>query len=138
MAKLLKAKNLTKTYSTGKVEVMALRGLSLEIDRGEFVSIMGPSGSGKTTLMDILGCLSKPTSGSYYLNEQPTDNLNDNYLSEIRNEQIGFVFQTFNLLSRTTALGNVELPLLYSGVGDRERKRRAMEALEAVGLKERA
>ncbi|PIP13461.1 MAG: MacB family efflux pump subunit [bacterium (Candidatus Stahlbacteria) CG23_combo_of_CG06-09_8_20_14_all_40_9] len=138
MTKLLKANNLTKTYSTGKIGVKALRSLSLEIDRGEFVAIMGPSGSGKTTLMDILGCLSKPTSGSYKLNNQPTDNLDDNYLSEIRNEQIGFVFQTFNLLPRTTALGNVELPLLYSGIGDRERKRRAMETLEAVGLKERA
>ncbi|HID93668.1 MAG TPA: ATP-binding cassette domain-containing protein [bacterium (Candidatus Stahlbacteria)] len=135
---LIKAYKLTKTYKTGKIEVKALRGLSLEINRGEFVSIMGPSGSGKTTLMDILGCLSKPTSGSYYLNEQLTDNLDDDYLSEIRNEQIGFVFQTFNLLPRTTALGNVELPLLYSGIGDRERKRRAMKALEAVGLKERA
>lgn len=138
MANLIKANNLTKTYSTGKVEVKALRGLSLEIDRGEFVSIMGPSGSGKTTLMDILGCLSKPTSGSYYLNEQATNNLDDNYLSEIRNEQIGFVFQIFNLLPRTTALGNVELPLLYAGISDRERKRRAMEVLDAVGLKERA
>ncbi len=138
MAKLIKANNLTKTFSMGKIEVRALRGLSLEIDRGEFVSIMGPSGSGKTTLMDILGCLSKPTSGSYKLNNQPTDNLDDNSLSEIRNEQIGFVFQTFNLLARTTALGNVELPLLYAGFGDRERKKRAMEALEAVGLKERA
>lgn len=138
MANLIKANNLTKTYSTGKVEVKALRGLSLEIDRGEFVSIMGPSGSGKTTLMDILGCLSKPTSGSYYLNEQATNNLDDNYLSEIRNEQIGFVFQIFSLLPRTTALGNVELPLLYAGISDRERKRRAMEVLDAVGLKERA
>ena len=138
MATLIKANNLTKTYSTGKIEVKALRDLSLEIDRGEFVSIMGPSGSGKTTLMDILGCLSKPTSGSYNLNGQLTDNLDDNYLSEIRNEQIGFVFQTFNLLARTTALGNVELPLLYAGIGDRERKKRAMGALEAVGLKERA
>ncbi len=138
MATLIKANNLTKTYSTGKIEVKALRDLSLKIDRGEFVSIMGPSGSGKTTLMDILGCLSKPTSGSYNLNGQLTDNLDDNYLSEIRNEQIGFVFQTFNLLARTTALGNVELPLLYAGIGNRERKKRAMGALEAVGLKERA
>jgi len=138
MAKLIKVNNLNKTYSMGKVEVRALRGLSIEIDRGEFVSIMGPSGSGKTTLMDILGCLSKPTSGSYYLNEQATNNLDDNYLSEIRNEQIGFVFQTFNLLPRTTALGNVELPLFYAGISDRKRKRRAMEALDAVGLKERA
>jgi len=110
----------------------------MEIDRGEFVSIMGPSGSGKTTLMDILGCLSKPTSGTYYLNRQAINELNDNYLSEIRNEQIGFVFQTFNLLPRSTALGNVELPLLYAGVSDRERKKRALEALETVGLKGRA
>jgi len=138
MAKLIKADNLTKTYTNGKIEVKALRELSLEIDSGEFVSLMGPSGSGKTTLMDILGCLSKPTSGSYSLNGQATHNLDDNYLSEIRNEQIGFVFQTFNLLARTTALGNVELPLLYAGIGDREQKKRAMGALEAVGLKERA
>jgi len=138
MAKLIKATNLTKTFGMGKIEVKALRGLSLEIDRGEFVSIMGPSGSGKTTLMDILGCLSKPTSGSYTLNNQSTDGLDDNSLSEIRNEQIGFVFQTFNLIPRTTALGNVELPMFYAGISDRERKKRAMEALNAVGLKERA
>lgn len=138
MSKLIKAANLTKTYGTGEVEVKALRGLSFEIDRGEFVSIMGPSGSGKTTLMDILGCLSKPTSGRYCLNEQPTDNLDDNYLSEIRNKQIGFVFQTFNLLPRTTALGNVEIPLLYAGIGDRERKRIATDALKTVGLGGRA
>ena len=138
MAALIKADYLTKTYRTGKVEVRALRGVSLEIDRGEFVSIMGPSGSGKTTLMDILGCLSKPTSGSYDLNGQRTGHLDDNRLSEIRNEQIGFVFQTFNLLRRTTAQGNVELPMLYSGVGAQERKRRAKAALEAVGLGERA
>ena len=138
MATLIKADDLAKTYGIGKVEVRALRGVSLEIDPGEFVSIMGPSGSGKTTLMDILGCLSKPTSGNYYLNGQAINNLNDNYLSEIRNEQIGFVFQTFNLLPRSTALGNVELPLLYAGVSDRERKRKALEALETVGLKERA
>ncbi len=138
MATLIKAHNLTKAYGIGKVEVRALRGLSLEIDRGEFVSIMGPSGSGKTTLMDILGCLSKPTSGTYYLNDQATNELSDNYLSEIRNEQLGFVFQTFNLLPRSTALVNVELPLLYAGIGEKERKRKAREALEAVGLKGRA
>jgi macrolide transport system ATP-binding/permease protein len=135
---LIRANELTKTYRMGNLEVKALRGLSLEIGRGEFVSIMGSSGSGKTTLMDILGCLSKPTSGSYYLNEQAIDNLDGNQLSEIRNEQIGFVFQMFNLLARTSALANVELPLLYSGVGERERRRRAMEALEVVGLKDRA
>jgi len=138
MAALIKTDKLTKIYGMGKVEVRALRGVSMEIDRGEFVSIMGPSGSGKTTLMDILGCLSKPTSGTYYLNRQAINELNDNYLSEIRNEQIGFVFQTFNLLPRSTALGNVELPLLYAGVSDRERKKRALEALETVGLKGRA
>ncbi|MFH1312550.1 MAG: ABC transporter permease [Candidatus Eisenbacteria bacterium] len=135
---LIRAQQLTKTYRMGKMEVRALRGLSLEIQRGAFVSFMGSSGSGKTTLMDILGCLSRPTSGSYFLNEQATDNLDENQLSEIRNEQIGFVFQMFNLLARTSALANVELPLLYSGVGERERRRRAMEALEVVGLKDRA
>lgn len=138
MATLIKTDKLTKIYGMGKVEVRALRGVSMEIVGGEFVSIMGPSGSGKTTLMDILGCLSKPTSGTYYLNRQAINELNDNYLSEIRNEQIGFVFQTFNLLPRSTALGNVELPLLYAGVSDRERKKRALEALETVGLKGRA
>ena len=135
---LIKARNLTKTFVTGKVEVRALRGLSLDVDRGEFVSIMGTSGSGKTTLMDILGCLSRPTSGSYYLDGRSTADLDDDYLSEIRNEEIGFVFQMFNLLPRTTALANVEIPLLYSGIGGSERKKRAMEALETVGLRERA
>jgi macrolide transport system ATP-binding/permease protein len=137
-AMLIRARNLTKTFVTGKVEVRALRGLSLDVERGEFVAIMGTSGSGKTTLMDILGCLSRPTSGSYHLNGRPTADLNDDYLSEIRNEQIGFVFQMFNLLPRTSALANVEIPLLYSGIGARERRKRAMEALETVGLKERA
>jgi macrolide transport system ATP-binding/permease protein len=135
---LIKARDLTKTFVTGKVEVRALRGLSLDVDRGEFVSIMGTSGSGKTTLMDILGCLSRPTSGTYYLNGRPTADLDDDYLSEIRNEQIGFVFQMFNLLPRTSALANVEIPLLYSGMGAAERKKKAGQALEAVGLKERA
>jgi macrolide transport system ATP-binding/permease protein len=134
---LIRAQELTKTYRMGKLEVRALRGISFEIGRGEFVSIMGTSGSGKTTLMDILGCLSRPTSGRYLLNEQPIDDFDENRLSEIRNEQIGFVFQMFNLLPRTSALANVELPLLYSGVGERERRRRATEALEAVGLKDR-
>ncbi len=135
---LIRVRDLTKTFVTGKIEVRALRGLSLDIDRGEFVSIMGTSGSGKTTLMDILGCLSRPTSGSYHLNGRPTADLDDDRLSAIRNEQIGFVFQMFNLLPRTTALANVEIPLLYSGIGAGERRKRAMQALETVGLKERA
>jgi len=135
---LIRARNLTKTFVTGKIEVRALRGLSLDVDRGEFVSIMGTSGSGKTTLMDILGCLSRPSSGSYYLNGRSTGELDDDYLSEVRNEQIGFVFQMFNLLPRTSALANVEIPLLYSGVGANDRRKRAMQALETVGLKERA
>ncbi len=138
MTMLIKADQLTKVYGEGKVVVWALRGVSLEIERGEFVSIMGPSGSGKTTLMDILGCLSKPTSGSYYLNGQATNELSDGVLSEIRNEEIGFVFQTFNLLPRASALSNVELPLLYAGINEKERRRRALEALETVGLKGRA
>jgi macrolide transport system ATP-binding/permease protein len=135
---LIRARNLTKTFVMGKVEVRALRGLSLDVDRGEFVSIMGTSGSGKTTLMDILGCLSRPTSGTYHLDGRAVGDLTDDSLSEIRNEQIGFVFQMFNLLARTSALGNVEIPLLYSGVGARERRERALRALESVGLKHRA
>jgi macrolide transport system ATP-binding/permease protein len=135
---LIRARNLTKTFEMGRVEVRALRGLSLDVDRGEFVAIMGTSGSGKTTLMDILGCLSRPTSGTYYLNGRATADLDDNSLSEIRNEQIGFVFQMFNLLPRTSALSNVEIPLLYSGISAGERKKRAKQALETVGLSQRA
>jgi macrolide transport system ATP-binding/permease protein len=135
---LIRVHNLTKTFVTGKVEVRALRGLSLDVDRGEFVSIMGTSGSGKTTLMDILGCLSRPTSGTYHLDGKATADLDDDSLSEIRNEQIGFVFQMFNLLPRTSALSNVEVPLLYSGISAAVRRKRAMEVLENVGLKDRA
>lgn len=134
---LIEAENLTKIYTMGNVEVQALRGMSFSIEKQEFVSIMGPSGSGKSTLMDILGCLSKPTSGTYFLEGIEVANVSDNQLAEIRNKKIGFVFQAFNLLPRTTALHNVELPLIYSSVSRRERRRRALTALESVGLEDR-
>lgn len=138
MEAIIDARDVTKVYRTGKVEVHALRGVSIKVERGEFVAVMGPSGSGKTTLMDILGCLSKPTSGEYSLEGRSVGDLNDDQLSDVRNQKIGFVFQTFNLLPRATALENVELPLLYAGVRERERRRRALEALRAVGLEHRA
>ena len=134
---LIEVENLTKTYEMGSVQVHALRNISFSIEKQEFVSIMGPSGSGKSTLMDILGCLSKATSGTYVLEGLEVDKMSDNRLAEIRNKRIGFVFQAFNLLPRTTALHNVELPLIYAGVGRRERRRRAQSALEAVGLADR-
>ncbi|MCB9078268.1 MAG: ABC transporter ATP-binding protein [Anaerolineaceae bacterium] len=121
----------------GEVEVHALSDASLEIQQGELVAIMGPSGSGKSTLMNILGCLDQPTSGEYYLTGVEVGRLDDNRLAAIRGKQIGFVFQSFNLLSRTSALSNVELPLIYAGVGRRERRRRSAAALEAVGLGDR-
>jgi putative ABC transport system ATP-binding protein len=121
----------------GDVEVRALRGASLQVKRGELVAIMGPSGSGKSTLMNILGCLDQPTSGEYFLEGKEVDQLDDDQLAEIRSRKIGFVFQTFNLLSRTTALANVELPIVYSGVGRRARRERATAALESVGLGDR-
>jgi len=136
--RLIEAKNITKAYCRSNVEVHALRGVSLTVERGEFLSIIGPSGSGKTTMMDILGCLSRPTSGSYYLEGHDVSKLSDDELSDIRKKKIGFVFQTFNLISRTSALDNVELPLLYSGVGEEERRKRAMNALKVVGLQMRA
>ena len=129
--------NVTKVYQMGEIEVRALRGVSLAIEKGEFLTIMGPSGSGKSTLMNVLGCLDAPTEGSYCLHGQDVSRLSDTQLAHIRNREIGFVFQQFNLLPRTTALRQVELPLMYAGVGARERKERARAALEAVGLDDR-
>jgi putative ABC transport system ATP-binding protein len=134
---IIGVRDITKVYQMGDVQVHALCGASLQVRRGELVAIMGPSGSGKSTMMNILGCLDQPTSGKYYLDGVEVDQLDDNELAEIRSKRIGFVFQTFNLLPRTSALSNVELPLVYSGVGRRERHARAMAALESVGLGER-
>jgi len=134
---MIEIENITKIYRLGDTEVRALDGVSLKIEKGEMVSIMGPSGSGKSTLMAILGCLDVPTSGIYRLDAQNVENLNDNQLAEIRNRKIGFVFQQFNLLARTTALDNVMLPLTYGGVRGRERRERTEEALRRVGLADR-
>ncbi len=133
---VVEAKDLTKVYKMGEVEVEALRGASLQIARGEVVAIMGPSGSGKSTMMNILGCLDRPTSGEYVLDGESVATLNDDQLAIIRNKKVGFVFQSFNLLSRQTALFNVELPLRYAGIVE-NRSDIARAALEAVGLRER-
>jgi putative ABC transport system ATP-binding protein len=128
---------LVKTYVMGAAEVHALRGVSLRIDRNEYVAIMGPSGSGKSTLMNMIGCLDTPTSGSYLLEGHSVREMSDRQLAEVRNKRIGFVFQTFNLLPRATVLANVELPLVYGGVGKAERRKRAAEAIALVGLSDR-
>jgi putative ABC transport system ATP-binding protein len=140
VGKVISVKNLVKTYVVGEVEVRALRGVSLDVETGEFLAVTGPSGSGKSTLMHILGCLDRPTSGQYFLDGQDVSQMSKDQLAAVRNKKIGFVFQGFNLLSRTTALDNVELPLLYGGSKLRASERRtiAMDALTSVGLRERA
>jgi putative ABC transport system ATP-binding protein len=140
MPPVISVKNLVKTYVVGEVEVKALRGVNLEVERGEFLSVTGPSGSGKSTFMHIAGCLDKPTAGQYFLDGQDVSRMSKDQLAAVRNRKIGFVFQGFNLLARTSALDNVELPLLYGGSGLKaaERHKRAMEVLKAVGLEDRA
>jgi putative ABC transport system ATP-binding protein len=134
---LIETQDLWKTYQMGTEEIHALRGVSLAIERGEYVAIMGPSGSGKSTLMNLIGCLDTPTKGSYLLNDKQVSQMNDDELARIRNEEIGFVFQTFNLLPRASALRNVELPLIYGGVPAKERLNRAEQALQRVDLGDR-
>lgn len=133
---VIEARDLRKTYVMGEIEVQALRGVSFTVERGEVVSIMGPSGSGKSTMMNTIGCLDRPSSGEYILDGESVAQMNDDQLASVRNRKIGFVFQSFNLLSRLTALGNVELPLRYSGMTE-GRRAKAQSALEAVGLKDR-
>ena len=135
---LIQLESVTKTYDSGENAVQALRGVDVAIERGEFVAIIGPSGSGKSTLMHILGCLDTPTSGKYWLDGEDVAEMSNRALARVRNQKIGFVFQTFNLLPRATILKNVELPLLYAGVSRSERRERAMETLKRVGIENRA
>ena len=135
---LIEMKDIEKTYEVGEEKVRALRGVTFSVDRGEYVAIMGPSGSGKSTLMNLIGCLDTPTAGKYRLNGNPVEEMNDDALARVRNREIGFVFQTFNLLARTSALAQVELPLIYSGIAKKDRRERAEKALAQVGLTDRA
>jgi len=135
---VIRLENIYKTYDLGEIQVQALRGVSLEIRAGEFVAVMGPSGSGKSTVMNILGCLDRPTKGRYFLDGVDVSGMSKDELARIRNRKLGFVFQQFNLLARTSALENVELPTVYAGIKQEERTRRAMEALTRVGLADRA
>ena len=137
MSKVIETQEITKEFPMAEETVHALRGVSLTVEQGEFCSIIGPSGSGKSTLMDILGCLSRPTTGKYYLDEEDVSKLPDKKLAEVRNRKIGFVFQAYHLLARASALKNVELPLIYAGLGKRERRKKAEEALDRVGLSDR-
>ncbi len=134
---LIRLQKISRRYQMGAETVHALREVTLDIQRGEYVAIMGPSGSGKSTLMNLLGCLDTPTGGEYELNGSRVSEMNDNQLAEIRNREIGFVFQTFNLLPRSDALRNVELPLVYAGIPSKERRKQALEALASVGLADR-
>jgi putative ABC transport system ATP-binding protein len=134
---MIRIRELTRAYEMGTERILALRGVTLDIARNEYIAIMGPSGSGKSTMMNLLGCLDTPTSGAYWLNGEEVSRLSDDALARVRNREIGFVFQTFNLLPRATALHNVELPLVYAGVGGRERRERALRALDRVGLANR-
>ena len=137
MSAVIRIRDLTREYRMGAERILALRGVTLEIHGNEYVAIMGPSGSGKSTMMNVLGCLDTPTAGEYWLNGEEVSRLTDDALARVRNREIGFVFQTFNLLPRATALHNVELPLVYAGVRTRERRERAAAALERVGLADR-
>lgn len=134
---MIDLKNITKTYDMGSVQVQVLRGISLHVNEGEFLSIIGPSGSGKSTLMNMIGCLDIPTTGEYFLDGKEISTYNEKQLSKIRNQKIGFIFQKFNLLPKLSALENVELPLIYRNMNNKERKKRSIEALEKVGLTDR-
>jgi putative ABC transport system ATP-binding protein len=138
MALIIETKHIAKTYRMGGENVHALKDISIQVNKGEYVAFMGPSGSGKSTLMNIVGCLDTPTSGTYILNNKNVSDLSENELATIRNKEIGFVFQTFNLLPRSSALDNVALPLIYAGVGKSDRQERALEVLNSVGLGDRA
>src|ERR1700752_4491154 len=135
---VIRLENVFKTYDIGEIQVQALRGVSLQVREGEFVAVMGPSGSGKSTIMNILGCLDRPTKGRYFLDGVDVSRMSKTELARIRNRKLGFVFQQFNLLSRTSALENVELPTVYAGISPEERERRAMELLTRGGLVDRA